>query len=50
MAEKDPVCGMDVEPARAAAEEEFEGRTFYFCCEHCHRKFLQEPERYAGEA
>lgn len=49
MAEKDPVCGMDVEPSRAAAEEEFEGQTFYFCSEHCHRKFLEEPNRYTGE-
>ncbi len=49
MAEKDPVCGMEVEASEAAAKEEFAGRTYYFCSEHCHRKFLEEPNRYTGE-
>jgi Cu+-exporting ATPase len=42
---KDPVCGMDIDPA-AAAGEEHEGRTFYFCSEACHRTFLTDPHRY----
>ncbi len=46
---KDPVCGMTVEPDTAAASEEYGGRTWYFCSEHCHHKFKQAPEQYTGE-
>ena len=44
----DPVCGMTVEPGRAAAKAEHEGRVYYFCSTHCHDKFIDEPERYLG--
>ena len=45
---KDPVCGMTVEPSRAAAHSEFEGKTFYFCCVHCQRTFDADPRKYAA--
>ncbi|HHH43068.1 MAG TPA: heavy metal translocating P-type ATPase [Gammaproteobacteria bacterium] len=47
---KDPVCGMDVDPASAAAQERYHEKTWYFCSEHCHSKFQAEPERYAQAA
>jgi len=28
---KDPVCGMDVDPAKAAGTSEYQGTTYYFC-------------------
>ena len=31
----DPVCGMKVDPATAAAKVEHEGATIYFCSTHC---------------
>jgi Cu+-exporting ATPase len=37
----DPVCGMTVDP-RTAITGERDGKTYYFCCEHCRRKFLGE--------
>ncbi len=43
---KDPVCGMTVDPSRAAASTEYDGRTYYFCCHHCLEKFRQDPQRY----
>ena len=43
---KDPVCGMDVDPAQAAASEEHGGQTFYFCGHGCHEKFLADPHKY----
>ncbi len=43
MAVKDPVSGMGVDPRRAAAKEAFEGRTYVFCSEHCHRQFVDPP-------
>ncbi len=45
----DPVCGMEVEPRRAVAKEEFEGQTYFFCSGHCLEKFRSAPERYVGE-
>lgn len=47
---KDPVCGMDVTPAKAAAQSDYEGQTYYFCSIHCHDKFVAAPAEYAGEA
>lgn len=36
---KDPICGMTVDEASALRAER-DGRTFYFCGEHCQKKFL----------
>ena len=43
----DPVCGMTVEPEKAAAREDWGGRTWYFCSNSCHQKFVAAPARYA---
>ena len=39
---KDPMCGMTVDPATALHAER-DGKTFYFCSEHCREKFLSTP-------
>jgi Cu+-exporting ATPase len=44
--EKDPVCGMTVDPARAKATYEHAGKTYYFCCRGCQEKFSAEPAKY----
>jgi YHS domain-containing protein/cytochrome c2 len=44
---EDPVCGMRVKPARAAAEIVRHGHTFYFCSEACRARFMQAPGRFA---
>ena len=36
---RDPICGMEVDPATAISAER-DGETFYFCCPHCRQKFL----------
>ena len=46
MVVKDPVCGMDVSPEKAAGKSEYQGQTYYFCSEHCKKKFDKEPEKY----
>jgi P-type Cu+ transporter len=46
---KDPVCGMDVEPDEAAGQSDFQGTTYYFCCNECKRKFDQRPEAFAKQ-
>lgn len=43
---KDPVCGMNVDPVKASAQETHAGKTYYFCCSHCREKFRAEPEKY----
>jgi len=47
---KDPVCGMDVDPAKAAGSFVHEGHTYHFCGQRCLEKFAAEPARYAGDA
>src|SRR5277367_1418735 len=46
MMEHDPVCGMTVDPTRAAAQAEHGGETYYFCCAGCAAKFRAEPAKY----
>jgi len=45
----DPICGMNVEPERAAGSHSYEGETYYFCSGHCLAKFKQEPARYVSK-
>ena len=42
----DPVCGMKVDPASAAATREHDGTTFYFCSTSCAATFDADPHRY----
>ena len=44
--ERDPVCGMKVDPAKAAARLEHAGQTYYFCATGCAKKFSAHPEQY----
>jgi Cu+-exporting ATPase len=46
----DPVCGMSVDPATAAASAEHDGSTFYFCSKHCAEAFNADPHKYASAA
>ena len=40
----DPVCGMDVDPQRAAGVRSMAGKTFHFCSAACLAKFDADPE------
>jgi Cu+-exporting ATPase len=42
----DPVCKMDVDPKKAAAQSTFEGQTVYFCAVGCKEKFDADPGKY----
>ncbi|AGH95932.1 heavy metal translocating P-type ATPase [Pseudobdellovibrio exovorus] len=45
--EKDPVCGMTVEPATAkGGSTRYKEKNFYFCNPKCKTKFEAEPEKY----
>jgi Cu+-exporting ATPase len=45
--EHDPVCGMKVDPLKAAASVEHQGAKTYFCSQGCAAKFRAAPEEYA---
>jgi Cu+-exporting ATPase len=44
----DPVCGMTVDPAKAAGRAEHGGRTYLFCSGRCLSEFQRDPTRYVG--
>jgi P-type Cu+ transporter len=46
LVERDPVCGMSVDPQKAAAKVEHAGKTYFFCAPGCARRFEKEPEKY----
>ena len=48
-AAKDPVCGMTVDPSRAAGSHSYQGQTYYFCSTHCLAKFKAAPDQFVAE-
>ena len=44
--ERDPVCGMNVDPSNPAATVEHEGTAYHFCCRGCADKFTADPQKY----
>ena len=46
---KDPVCGMDVDPGRAAGSNQQPGMTYYFCSRDCLEKFQADPAKYIAQ-
>ena len=44
--EKDPVCGMMVDPQKAAGKVEHGGKTYYFCSARCAERFRNEPGKF----
>ncbi|MAK81830.1 heavy metal translocating P-type ATPase [Phenylobacterium sp.] len=47
---KDPVCGMDVDPAKTPHKSNHEGHEYFFCSAGCRAKFQKEPSRYTPSA
>jgi Cu+-exporting ATPase len=43
--EKDPVCGMNVDPATAHHKTQHQGKDYFFCCAGCLQKFQANPEK-----
>jgi len=48
--ERDPVCGMNVNPATARHIHEHSGKTYYFCCAGCVAKFAANPTGYLNKS
>ncbi|MDY7524541.1 heavy metal translocating P-type ATPase [Sphingomonas sp. 10B4] len=45
---KDPVCGMDVDPAKTPHHAVHRKRQYYFCSANCRSKFVANPQGYLG--
>ena len=48
-----PACGcslirLGIRPEKAPSQD-FEGETYYFCCNDCREIFLEDPHRYVNE-
>src|SRR5579863_1226709 len=46
---RDPVCGMNVNPATAKHIHEHAGKTYYFCCAGCVEKFKSDPAKHLNK-
>ncbi|MGO9647684.1 MAG: heavy metal translocating P-type ATPase [Terriglobales bacterium] len=44
--DKDPVCGMTVDPATAKHRRQHGGQIYSFCCQGCAEKFQADPQKY----
>jgi Cu+-exporting ATPase len=44
--ERDVVCGMTVDPAKAKAKVERKGKSYYFCSSGCAHKFESDSQKY----
>jgi Cu+-exporting ATPase len=44
--ERDPVCGMTVDPATSKHRFDHHGETFHFCSAGCRAKFAADPAKY----
>lgn len=46
---KDPVCGMTIDSATAAATSTHNGGMVYFCSPGCKKQFDADPSRFAPD-
>ncbi|MFQ6612901.1 MAG: YHS domain-containing protein, partial [Fidelibacterota bacterium] len=45
---KDPVCGMQVNKESAAGTQEWEGKNYAFCSQHCYDRFSENPAQFVS--
>jgi Cu+-exporting ATPase len=48
--ERDPVCGMLVDPRTTPYRQQYAGRPYYFCSAGCLAKFLDNPTKYLASS
>ncbi|MGN2250584.1 heavy metal translocating P-type ATPase [Frateuria sp. GZRe14] len=47
--ERDPVCGMTVDPATTSHHAARDGRTYHFCGARCRERFIAAPGDFVGD-
>lgn len=45
--QKDPVCGMAVDPSQSTFKAEHHNKKFTFCCKECMDKFKKNPQQFS---
>ena len=48
--ERDPVCGMELQPGQEGASVNYQGRGYHFCSAECRQTFEQDPKQYAASS
>lgn len=48
--ERDPVCGMELQPGQEEASLNYQGRGYHFCSVECRQTFERDPKQHAGQA
>lgn len=46
----DPVCGMQIDPARAKFQSVFEDNVYYFCSQDCKDRFDDDPAKFSNNS
>lgn len=44
-----PVMKHEFKPTSETVTAEYKGKTYYFCCPGCDKKFAVDPEKYVSE-
>lgn len=47
---RDPVCGMEIDPATSSFTCEGENGALYFCSDQCNKAFCADPTAYVGQS
>src|SRR5216683_1562156 len=47
---RDPVCGMNVDPATSQHRFDYRGEPFHFCSAGCRTKFAADPQKYLDDS
>ena len=49
LSERDPVCGMDVDPMLTSHHATYRAHTYHFCSATCLHEFEEHPDTYTTE-
>ncbi len=44
--QRDPVCGMTIDPKTAEGKYVYKGKTYYFCSKEDQQEFAKTPDKY----
>jgi Cu+-exporting ATPase len=47
--QKDPVCGMTIDPKTADGKYAYKGKMYYFCSKEDQQEFMKSPDKYAAK-
>ena len=47
LSERDPVCGMEVDPTLTRYHASYRAHLYHFCGHPCQQEFERDPETYA---